>query len=238
MDNVLYKVFTPEVKKIDDNSYRVTITTGIQDRQGQVIKSDGAQTANYMRNPVVLWAHQYTTLPVGKTTNIAPGQNAVDADFQFAPPGVNAFADEVHRAWDAGLLNAVSVGIIPLEWEDAKTVKTWELLEFSIVPIPANQEALRRMLEANHPEVEEKEGRVLSKKNRLLITDTATQLKACLRSLQALLRATEPAAQDDEPDNTDDNEQANADGGKAAEDKREKLLAIEREIQKMMEALK
>lgn len=233
MENVLYKVFTPEVKKIDENSYRVTITTGIQDRQGQVIKSDGAKVDNYMRNPVVLWAHQYTTLPVGKTTNIAPGQNAVDADFQFAPPGVNAFADEVHRAWDAGLLNAVSVGIIPLEWEDAKTVKTWELLEFSIVPIPANQEALRRMMQASDPEVEEKEGRVLSKKNRALIGDAVAQMKACTRALQALLRATEPVAQDDEPDNDADNEPSDAE-----KEKRDKLMAIEREIQKLMEALK
>jgi phage head maturation protease len=48
------------------------------------------------------------------------------------------------------MLNAVSVGFIPLEWEDIKEgnlttgwdIKKWELLEFSAVAVPANQDAI------------------------------------------------------------------------------------------------
>ena len=64
--------------------------------------------------------------------------------------GRDAFAERVKHCWQQGILNAVSVGIRPKEVErlsDGTGVKilTSELLEFSVVPVPANAEALRRM---------------------------------------------------------------------------------------------
>ena len=43
------------------------------------------------------------------------------------------------------MLNAVSVGFIPLEWvetENGFDILKWELLEFSAVAVPANQDAI------------------------------------------------------------------------------------------------
>ena len=43
------------------------------------------------------------------------------------------------------MLNAVSVGFIPLEWTETKDgydITKWELLEFSAVAVPANQDAI------------------------------------------------------------------------------------------------
>jgi seryl-tRNA synthetase len=43
------------------------------------------------------------------------------------------------------MLNAVSVGFIPLEWTETKDgydVTKWELLEFSAVAVPSNQDAI------------------------------------------------------------------------------------------------
>ena len=43
------------------------------------------------------------------------------------------------------MLNAVSVGFIPLEWTENQRgydITKWELLEFSAVAVPANQDAI------------------------------------------------------------------------------------------------
>jgi hypothetical protein len=59
-------------------------------------------------------------------------------------------ADRVKNAWQQGVLNATSVGFIPKETEPMpggrgyQFVKS-ELLEFSIVAVPANAEAVRQL---------------------------------------------------------------------------------------------
>jgi hypothetical protein len=53
--------------------------------------------------------------------------------------------DFTYHCYKTGMLNAVSVGFIPLEWTENKTgydITKWELLEFSAVAVPANQDAI------------------------------------------------------------------------------------------------
>lgn len=233
MKTVIYKLFIPTVKKLDDGSYEVTITTGIKDRQGQVVLSEGGQFQNYMKNPVVLWAHKYADPPIARAKMLSSEPGAVSAIFEFPPLGIYPFADTIHGLWDAQYINASSIGISPLEWANKETISKWELLEWSVVPIPANPDALRRMQEEGVPEnlfdlldhkeatldlpddLETKEGRVLSKKNRQLVGEA-------VKALQALLRASEPNARDNEPaNNTDDNEHGDNDD----QSKRDKLMA-------------
>lgn len=140
----------------------------------------------YMRNPVVLFGHDYASPPVARTVSLTTSESGITARFIFPERGISARADEIHALWDAQFLSAVSVGFIPLEWaQDATdpTITKSELLEFSIVPVPANQEALRMAIE--QAQVSLKEGRVLSSKNYDLI-------KQCIDSLNALLVASEP----------------------------------------------
>ena len=55
----------------------------------------------------------------------------------------------MRRLWAAGFLNAVSIGFMPKSYtpregdQGGYVFEDWELLEYSIVPVPANQDALR-----------------------------------------------------------------------------------------------
>ena len=189
-----FKEFVVESKTLDDGSYEAIITTSAKDRQGEVVISTGLDVGNYMRNPIVLFAHDYSAPPVAKALSITTSTEGVTARFVFPEKGVSTRADEIHALWDAHFLNAVSIGFIPQEWADGAdnpTITKAELLEFSIVPVPANQEALRLALE--QAQVAIKEGRVLSKTHYDLV-------KTCVDSLTALLEASDKSPSGDGQD--------------------------------------
>jgi len=155
----VYKTFEVEKKTIDADAgiYEAWISTEAVDRDNDIIKAEGAILDNYRKNPVVLFGHNYRDVEavVGKTLEVeAVPEKGVRARFQFTPKGDNPKADIAHRLWAGGFLNATSVGFNPLEYEKRKDedgefldygylFNSWELLEFSIVPVPANQDALR-----------------------------------------------------------------------------------------------
>jgi len=131
----------------------VTISTRIRDRHGDILEPGGAQIASFLKNPVVLWAHEYRALPIGRATSLLRDGEVLKADILFAPTD---FAKEVYDLYAKGFLRAWSVGFLPLEWdviEDANGkfqgyhIKAWELIELSAVPVPANPEALTNALE-------------------------------------------------------------------------------------------
>ena len=102
--------------------------------------------------PVVMWAHDAVGrspsggLPIGRTTRLSKTSDGrIVADFEFLAD--DDFAQRVKNAWDQGFLRAASISWIPLEsiptggggWQDARS----ELLEWSIVSLPADPDALR-----------------------------------------------------------------------------------------------
>ena len=130
-----------------DGTLRFTISTGAVDRDRDTINPNGWDLDNYRRSPVVLWAHDYDEPPIGKATAIVATPTALIADVQFVPREIYEFADRVRRMCDGGYLNSTSVGFRPDEYvfnEERGGVDflRQELLEFSIVPVPANPEAL------------------------------------------------------------------------------------------------
>lgn len=125
-----------------ETGYRVLASTNAVDRQGDVVDQKGWDLKNFMLNPVILWAHKYDELPVGKATKVQVTDAGLELDFEFAPVEANAKAEEVRNCFENGFLNAVSVGFIPKE-KSGNIITSAELLEVSIVPVPANQEALR-----------------------------------------------------------------------------------------------
>jgi HK97 family phage prohead protease len=144
----IFKTYQTESKKVDELTFEALITSSAEDRQGEVVVPGGISLENFQRNPVVLYGHDYSGLPVAKATSLTLEPSGIAARFSFPENGVYDKADTVRKLWGAGFLNAVSIGFIPLERsEDGRTITKCELLEFSIVPVPANQEALRRALE-------------------------------------------------------------------------------------------
>lgn len=130
------------------NVYRFTASTASVDRDGDIIMQDGWELDNFAKNPVILYGHdQFGTFPVGKAIAADVKGDSLSVDVDFTPRSVSESGHEVYRLVDAGFLNAVSVGFAPIEfvWNDEHKGYDFhrtELLEVSIVAVPANQEAL------------------------------------------------------------------------------------------------
>ena len=134
-----------------------TISTARVDRENDTVAVAGWDLDAYRRNPVVLWGHDGAAPPIGRCVEIGPDGDALRAVVEFVPfdvPVAGPQAEMVMRLCATGFLSACSVGFRPLEWTVAearmKDDDWWpaldfqrqELLEFSVVTIPANPDAL------------------------------------------------------------------------------------------------
>jgi len=133
-------------------------STATLDRYHEVIEPAGWQLDSYRSNPVFQNAHNYGdilfTLGKALSTEVrnVDGGQALCQRIQFATE-VNPVARIAYGLYRGGFLNAVSVGFIPLRWEDGgassasgvaprRRYLEQELLEVSAVAIPANPDAL------------------------------------------------------------------------------------------------
>lgn len=136
-----------EIKAERGRVRRFTISTGAVDRDNDTINPRGWQLDAYRKNPVVLWAHDYGSLPLAKALDVRVDGDRLVSVAEFAD---HAMADTVLRLIDGEFLRATSVGFRPIR--SARNAERGgtdfmeqELLEFSIVPVPANAEALRHL---------------------------------------------------------------------------------------------
>jgi hypothetical protein len=120
----------------DDRTFEVVMSTSDEDRQGDALDQSGWDLKYYTMNPVVLWAHNYGSFPIGVVTDIETKGNETIATGKFAPEGVNPDADMACKLYQAKILRAVSPGYI--QNDDG----TRELLEVSFCPVPAGRYAL------------------------------------------------------------------------------------------------
>jgi HK97 family phage prohead protease len=122
------------------------------DRYGDIIRASGWQLDNFRRNPVLLFAHNSSQPPVGQVPSIEVVGTELVADCLFRPEGDSQLSDDVWRAVEGGFLRAVSVGFTPTgpvnqlvdengNWTGYEFTSQ-ELLELSVVPVPANPQAL------------------------------------------------------------------------------------------------
>ena len=140
----------PATSKQDTVSF--VASTSSPDRYGDIIDQKGWILENYKKNPVVLLNHDSNQLPIGKgDVHVRDGQLVIDVQFDQE----DERAREVERKAKKGFMNAVSVGFRPLESKSRSELpeenkyygkrgmyySKSELLEVSIVTIPANGEA-------------------------------------------------------------------------------------------------
>ena len=149
MDTVYKILENCEVKKVGERQYEFIASTADQDRDGEVIDVAGWDLKNFKKNPVIMFAHNYSTLPIGRATKIGTRDGKLVNNVEFPPEGTYEFADIVERLVGAGFLKTESVGFLPKKWEDGdgekaprRTYTKQELLEISIVPVPSNPNAL------------------------------------------------------------------------------------------------
>jgi len=137
-----------QITKAADSAYDGTfiLSTDSVDRYGDVIEQSGWDLENFKRNPVALWMHDQRN-PIGVWHNIRIETNRLVADLKLASTNLARLAKQLI---DDGVLRAVSVGFLPKEANrlDEKNpssgylIKAAELLEVSLVSVPANQDAL------------------------------------------------------------------------------------------------
>ena len=121
------------------------------------VLTEGIDTAQFERNPILLWMHNRpmrgTTdevLPLGRVENLRR-----DGDNLIGTPvfdDSDEFARRIKAKWDAGILKMVSAGLDVLEQSDDpevllpgqrfSTITRSRLREVSIVDIGANDDAL------------------------------------------------------------------------------------------------
>lgn len=128
--------------KADKSGFDFLASTSAIDRQGDSIDQSGWELGNYKLNPVILWAHDYSQLPIGKAESVEITDAGLKISTVFASEKANPKAEQVRQLLAEGFLNAVSVGFIPKE-RNGNVITRAELLEVSVVPVPANQEALQ-----------------------------------------------------------------------------------------------
>jgi hypothetical protein len=135
----------------DTLTLRSVIATNDADGAGDVLEPGGLRNRDeYLKSPVVLWAHNRLTLPpLGTCVRLEVLPDRLVADTQFAR-GV-AFAEELFRLYERGVLRAWSLGFVPRQTSglapgrDGRRglrVEAWDLLEYSAAPVPESPGAL------------------------------------------------------------------------------------------------
>lgn len=134
----------------EDPVYRFVASTETVDRHGERILVSAWDLTNYKKNPIILFGHDAWSLDnaIGRAVAVEVTEKELIIDVVFSK--VNDRAQKIKAMVEEGVLNMVSVGFIPKKWEDIDgipTVTEAELLEVSIVQIPANPEAesIRRL---------------------------------------------------------------------------------------------
>jgi HK97 family phage prohead protease len=114
------------------------------DRYQEVVKVDGVILDNFKNNAPLLWGHNLglgtEERPIGAIIEVAV-QDDKTLRGKAVIHNITELAREVGQLVRRGFLRAVSIGFIPLKME-GNVITEWELLEISVVPIPANPEAL------------------------------------------------------------------------------------------------
>ena len=160
-----------EIRKGEEGSRKMTFVASdfTRDRYKTVLNQDNWQLKNYNRNGIIAYQHNvsYTSDPdsiIGKgrafTELDSKGKNRLMIEIEFEPAEMNELADKVYKKLQFGTLNAVSVGFSPIgkgSWgkgdegpgqpNETYYYAGQELLEVSVVNIPANPNALRRSAE-------------------------------------------------------------------------------------------
>ena len=152
-----------EARQTEDGSaHRMVIAANEVSRNGDELNLRGVSFKNYRKNPVILWAHDsYQGIPIAKTVKIGHDeQGRIAADFQFNSE--DEFAARVENAWNGGFIRAASIRFMPTkvvevlnEAGEVERVRIEEsdLLEWSLVPIPADPDSVRAAARAlNLPE--------------------------------------------------------------------------------------
>lgn len=138
-----------------EKGFHADFSSAKEDRHGDVVHQN-FDLKSFKKNPVVLDSHNYNSIEniIGRVTKITTKNGNLEGDVEFMldnPKGALA-----HKMVEDGFLNAVSIGFIPLEFNAKGEITKSELLELSVVGVPAQAGALFKKYEEYEKHKEEK----------------------------------------------------------------------------------
>lgn len=133
----------------------IVASTPAVDRDRDRVMPLGGDLSNYEKNPIMVFGHNYHEpwAVIGKAGEIQADGGSIRIKPELRQPANESDPMHIIRAlWDQGLLRAASIGFNPIESREnefgGRDFTRWELLEISLVPVPANQEAIRMAVKA------------------------------------------------------------------------------------------
>lgn len=146
---------TPEM--IEAREAEFVISSESTDTYDTVFVADGADFTRYNQNPIVAYGHRtWSDNPdmILGTSEVRQEKKLTIGKVRFEDAETNPVAEKVFKKVQKGTLRMASIGANILEWrygdesngENKNTIyfTRWELLEWSIVPIGSNKDALVR----------------------------------------------------------------------------------------------
>lgn len=167
-------------RKKDDRTITFVASDSTKDSAGTVLNQDNWDLTRFNSNGIIGYQHKVyggwddTDNPdnvIGKgRAYVEDGRLMVDITFE--PKEINELAEKIYQKILFGSLRAVSVGFLPIgkgrfgEGADSETYyfAGQQLLEVSVVNIPANPNALRKSMEAESEFIKEERERILAEK--------------------------------------------------------------------------
>ena len=136
-----------KAEETEGRTVKFAVSKNSVDRDNDTIKQAGWTLDNFKKNPVVPFGHNYKDLPIAKSLTIDIIKNQLVSVAEFVSKEIYPFADTVYQMIKGGFLNATSVGFKALAYEQNDERGGYdflkqELLEYSVVPIPSNPDAL------------------------------------------------------------------------------------------------
>jgi len=149
----------PKITKTVDsgqtNDGWIIASTPAVDRQHDRVMPLGIDLTNYQKNPIVIFGHNYSEpwAVIGRAADFAIDMGGLRIKPELREAASDSDPMHVIRAlWEQNLLRAASIGFQPLEAKPNEhgglDYTKVELLEISLVPVPANQEAIRMAVKA------------------------------------------------------------------------------------------
>ena len=155
-----------EIKSIDEKTRTIwhPITREVADRMGDIVRIDGGMFDEFRKKPAVLYGHDYRSMNpipvIGENIGFEKDGDKLYAGTTFLPvatPNMSqGLKDLINDNWllHAKKLLGWSIGFIPVDWDKVMEkdefmgyeFKTWKLLEYSSVIIPAHQDAVNDTL--------------------------------------------------------------------------------------------
>lgn len=142
------KLFNTKPKSVDEENktVRFRISDDSVDRYGERVEQTSWNFKNFLKNPILLWGHNpYDAENVlGTVSDLSVEDDGTYATAHF-DEDINPKAALIFKQILKGTLRTVSVGFVPhtIDTEDdIPVLKDNELLELSVVAIPANPNAI------------------------------------------------------------------------------------------------